>query len=91
MRNAVFLLMLFAALGCMKKQADGTYKVDTAGSQADAKKSGDELKADLKKAGEKLKTGAHKIRDSDTAKHVEEKAGESLEKAGQKLKEKARH
>ena len=84
-------MMLLAALGCMKKQADGTYKVDTAGSQADAKKSGDELKTDLKKVGEKLKADAHKIRDSDAARHVEEKAGENLKKAGEKLKEKARH
>jgi hypothetical protein len=91
MRNTVFILMLFGALGCMKKQADGTYKVDTAAAKTDTKKSGDELKADLQKAGEKLKAGAQKVRDSETTKHVEEKAGESLEKAGQKLKEKARH
>src|SRR5438067_2329135 len=99
MRNIVFSLMLLAALGCMKKNADGTYRVDNPVSgkneakkaRDNAKKSGDELKTDLQKVGEKLKADAQKIRDSEAAKRAEEKAGEKLEKAGEKLKEKARH
>jgi hypothetical protein len=93
------LLMFLAASACMKKNADGTYRVENpVAGKSDAKKardnaakSGDELKADLKKAGEKLKAGAEKVRDSDTAKRLEEKAGEKLQHAGEKLKQNARH
>jgi hypothetical protein len=83
-----------AAAGCMKKQADGTYRVqnpvsdttETAKARDNAKKSGDELKTDLQKVGEKLKADAEKARDSEAARRAEEKAGEGLEKAGEKLK-----
>lgn len=99
MRKMALLLMFLAASACMKKNADGTYrvdnpvagKVDSKKARDNAAKSGDELKADLKKAGEKLKAGAEKARDSDTAKRLEEKAGEKLQHAGEKLKENARH
>ena len=86
MRKIVFLMVLLASFACMKKQADGTYKVDTAAAKSDTKKSGDDLKTDLQKMGEKLKADAQKVRDSETAKRVQEKAGEGLEKAGEKLK-----
>ena len=87
-------VLSLAAFGCMKKQADGSYRVDnpvsdttkTAKARDDAKKSGDELKTDLQKVGEKLKADAEKARDSAAARRVEEKAGEGLEKAGEKLK-----
>jgi TRAP-type C4-dicarboxylate transport system substrate-binding protein len=71
MRSTTVFLMVLAMLGCMKKQADGTYKVDTAHAKAQTKKSTD----DLKKA----------------AKHAEEKTGEALQKAGEKLKQNAKH
>lgn len=53
MRRTVILLLVLAALGCMKKQADGTYKVDTAHAKADTKKSGEDLKKAAKRAEEK--------------------------------------
>lgn len=53
MRRIVFLAMVLTAFGCMKKQADGTYKVDTAHAEAQTKKSGDDLKKAAKKAEEK--------------------------------------
>src|SRR2546423_5832627 len=90
MRRTIFMVTLSAALaafGCMKKQADGTYKVDTAEAKAKTKTSGDELKTDLQKAGEKLKKGAENARDSAAVRRAEEKAGAGLEKAGEKLKE----
>ena len=83
----ITISVALAASGCMKKQADGSYKVDTAEAKAKTKTSGDELKTDLQKAGEKLKKGAEKARDSAAVRRAEEKAGEGLEKAGEKLKE----
>jgi hypothetical protein len=62
MRNAVISMLLVVSLGCMKKSADGTYRVD---------------KKQVNGQMQKLKTGA---------KQVEKKAGEGLEKAGEKLK-----
>jgi len=83
----ITISLALAAFGCMKKQADGTYKVDTTDAKAKTKTSGDELKTDLQKIGEKLKKDAEKVRDSAAVRRAEEKAGEHLEKAGQKLKE----
>lgn len=89
MRNTIVAIALSAALaasGCMKKQADGSYRVDTAATKTDAKKSGDDLKTDLQRMGEKLKADAEKARDSAAARRAEEKLGEGMEKAGEKLK-----
>jgi len=91
---AAAAVVSLAASGCMKKQADGTYRVQnpvsdttqTAKARDNAEKSGDELKTDLQKVGEKLKADAEKARDSAAARRAEEKAGEGLEKAGEKLK-----
>src|ERR1051326_7467672 len=90
MRRTLFVIAVSAALaasGCMKKQADGTYKVDTAEAKAKTKTSGDELKTDLQRTAEKLKKDAEKARDSAAVRRAEEKAGEELEKAGAKMKE----
>jgi len=85
---------VLAAAGCMKKQADGTYRVQnpmsdttaTAKARDNAAKSGDERKRDLRKAGEKPKADAEKAKNSDAAHRAEEKTGDALEKAGEKLK-----
>jgi hypothetical protein len=98
MRSTILAIALSAALvaaGCMKKQADGTYKpVNPVASGSDAQrahdnaaKSGDELKGDLRDIAAKLKEDAHKIRDSENTKRAREKAGDTLERAGEKLKE----
>jgi len=67
MRKTIFVLAFLAALGCMKKSADGTYRVDKkqvngqmqklkAGAKQVEKKAGE----GLAKAGEKLKHDAAK-------------------------------
>jgi len=91
---SIAAVVALAAAGCMKKQADGTYRVDnpvsdttaTAKARDNAAKSGDELKSDLRKVGNDLKADAQKAKDSDAAHRAEEKAGDALQKAGEKLK-----
>jgi len=92
MRKTLFVIAVSAALaasGCMKKNADGTYRVENPVSSKDdakkardnAAKSGDELKSDLQRTAEKLKKDAEKARDSAAVRRAEEKTGEALEKA----------
>jgi hypothetical protein len=89
MKKAVLLALLIAATACMKKAADGTYRIDNPiakkndakTARANATKSDDELK----KAGDKIKAGSREV-----AQGVKEGAGELAEKAGEKLKEAGR-
>ena len=67
MRNTAIVLSLLAVLGCMKKQADGTYRVDKkqVNTQTDKLKTGvkqveKKVGQGLEKAGEKLKRDAAK-------------------------------
>ena len=60
MRKIALLLMLLAALGCMKKSADGTYRVDKKSMQSAAKRVEKKAGEGLTKAGEKLKRDAAK-------------------------------
>ena len=67
MRKTMFVLAILAALGCMKKQADGTYHVDkkqvnnqTEKLKAGAKQVEKKVGQGLEKAGEKLKHDASK-------------------------------
>ena len=68
MRNTVLILMLVTALGCMKKQADGTYKVDKKQVNTNTEKLKAEAKRVEKKAGEGLQKAGEKLK-RDAAKH----------------------
>jgi len=80
--------ILVLALGCMKKQADGTYRVtepsdaDKAKARENAVKAGEDLKKDTKELGEKIKAGAEAVKDSDTVKGIKSDA----KRAGEKIK-----
>ena len=56
----MIVIALLAALGCMKKSADGTYRVDKKSMQSAAKRVEKKAGEGLAKAGEKLKRDAAK-------------------------------
>ena len=84
MKKTAAILLLLLATACMKKEADGTYRItnpidkknaDTA--RHNAAKSGDQVDKVMKK----VEQGADKLA---------VKAGKGLEKAGKKLEEKGK-
>src|SRR5712691_5316583 len=93
MRKAAFLFVSLAAIACMKKADDGTYRVtnpiatDTAKARDNAAKSGEQMKkkADQinnSEAVQKIKAGSKEL-----GKGVEEGLGQAAQAAGAKLQQ----
>ena len=81
MRLAVAFVVALALVACMKKQADGTYRVtnpittDTAKAHDNAAKSGDELRQKARSLGRAAEKGLGKVAQT---------AGAKLQQVGKK-------
>lgn len=93
MRTAVVFFCSLAVLACMKKQADGTYRVtnpvltDTAKAHGNAAKAGDQVNKAVEslnksEAVQKIKAGSKEL-----GKGVEEGVGHAAQVAGAKLQQ----
>ena len=85
MKRIAIVAVLLLAVGCLKKDADGTYRIENPVAAKSAKEKAHDNAAKSKeavdKAENKVEQGARKL---------VKKAGQGLEKAGKKLQQEAK-
>ena len=97
MRKALLLIAVLTMVGCMQKQADGTYRVTTTGRD-DAAKARDQVKSTVHQLGssdaaEKIKSGSKQLGKGieEGVGHAAQVAGAKLQQAGKKAENAGRH
>jgi phosphosulfolactate synthase (CoM biosynthesis protein A) len=85
MKKALITALLVLAAACVKKDANGTYRIE---NPMASKKSNEKARDNAAKSGDQVKQVMKKVEKG--ADKLAAKAGEKLEKAGKKLQQKAK-